>query len=161
MGLSSNFELSMEEIEALESLRAEARERRDIALMRRARAILLIGRDGKRRQEAADICETSLRAVYVWQEEYRRNGIDGLRSGEHPGRPSRLTQEEMESLAELVEGGPEAAGLDTGRWTAAMISDEIFTRFRVRYSASQVRRILHKLGFSVQYPKKNWQRLTS
>lgn len=161
MGLTSDFELSMDEIEALESLRAEARENRDIALMTRARAILLIGRDGKRRREAADICESSLRAVYVWQEEYRRSGIHGLRSGEHPGRPSRLSQEELESLAKLVEGGPEAAGHDTGRWTSAMICDEVFTRFRVRYSPSQMRRILHSLSFSVQYPKKNWQRLTS
>lgn len=161
MGLSSDFKLSFDDIEELEALRLEARESRELALMKRVRAILLVGRDGRRRQEAAEICEASVRAVFLWQESYRKHGVEGLRTGVHTGRPSRLSPDELEALASLIEGGPEAAGLDSGRWTSAMVCNEIFTRFGVRYSTSRVRRILHQLGFSVQYPKKNWQRQTS
>lgn len=158
MGRYSNFALTDAEICELEELRASAREVRDIALLKRLRAILLIGRDGLTRHDAAKACEAGLRTVFTWQREFRESGVAGLFTGEHPGRPPNLSDEDMRTLSDIIQEGPDAAGYDTGRWTAALVAEVIFTRFRVRYAPGHVRRILHKLGFSVQYPKKNWQR---
>lgn len=154
MGRNSEFTLTENEVCEIEELRATAREARDIALLKRTRAILLIGRDGFTRQDAAIACEAGLRTVFTWQREFRKSGVAGLLTGEHPGRPPNLTDADLKTLGDIIEKGPDTAGYDTGRWTAALVAEVIFTRFRVRYATGHVRRLLHKLGFSVQYPKK-------
>ena len=52
----------------------------------------------------------------------------------------------------MIREGPENSGLDTGVWTAPIIADLVKQRFRIAYSPSQIRRVLHELGFSLQYP---------
>jgi transposase len=53
----------------------------------------------------------------------------------------------------MVRQGPENSGLDTGVWTAPIIADLVSLRFNIAYSPSQIRRLLHELGFSLQYPR--------
>lgn len=139
MGKSSNFTLTDTEIYELEELRARAREARDIALLKRSRAILLIGRDGLTRQDAAEACEAGLRTVFTWQREFRESGVAGLLTGEHPGRPPNLSDEDIRILGDIIQEGPDAAGYDTGRWTAALVAEVIFTMFRVRYLCARTR----------------------
>jgi transposase len=43
--------------------------------------------------------------------------------------------------------------MDTGVWTSPIIVDLVKLRFRIAYSPSQIRRVLHELGFSLQYPR--------
>lgn len=155
MGAKSDFELNGTEVSILEEMRTEARRLRDVEVDRRARAILLIGRDGYTRAEAAEMCEASIRSVFGWQRWYIDGGPDALYSMPIPGKPRRLTGEQLKELATVVEAGPMAAGFDTGVWTAPLIGSWIRQTFQVEYSASQVRRIMHDLGFSLQYPKKN------
>ncbi len=75
-----------------------------------------------------------------------------FRGAIYQGRPSRLSDEQMKELVDIVEAGPEVSGLDTGVWTSPIITDLVRRRFGIKYHPSQIRRILHKLGFSIQYP---------
>jgi transposase len=59
----------------------------------------------------------------------------------------------LQKLAEMIIAGPEQAGYETGIWTGPLVADLIKRRFSIDYSASQVRRIVHQLEFSVQFPK--------
>jgi transposase len=65
-----------------------------------------------------------------------------------------LSLEEKRELALIIKDGPEKSGLDTGVWTSPLIVDLVERSFEISYSASQIRRILHELGFSVQYPRR-------
>jgi transposase len=53
----------------------------------------------------------------------------------------------------MIREGPENSGLDTGVWTAPIIAGLVKQRFGIAYSPSQIRRVLHELGFSLQYPR--------
>lgn len=139
---------------ALCALREEAQRSGDLKLDRRARALLLVGRDGLKRREAAKECELSTRTVFRCQEYFGNAGAEGLRAIPQSGRPPRLSTEQRQELATVIEGGPEAAGLDTGIWTSPIIAKLVGTRFGVKLSPQRVRALLHELGFSVQYPKK-------
>jgi transposase len=154
MGRKSSFALTDEEIAAIEAERAKARKERGVRYDRRLRAMLLLGRDGKTRKEVAEICEVEVRAVYAWLGAYRSGGLEALRLGRWKGRQRRLTAEQMERLAQLIRAGPEEAGYECGLWTGAMVTDLIQKEFAVKYSVPNVRRILHALGFSVQYPRR-------
>ena len=85
---------------------------------------------------------------------YRTSGMSGLIKGPYPGKQPRLNADQQKQLAQIIEAGPEKAGLDTGVWSAVIVKSLIKTRFGVSYGLSQVRRILRKLRFSVQVPRR-------
>lgn len=81
-----------------------------------------------------------------WCRALNGKGLEGLRKRRAPGRPSRLTAEQVRGVADLFQAGPRAAGFDTDRWTTARFADAIFARFGVRYDPDHVGRIMHRLG---------------
>lgn len=150
----SDFTISKRDIAKIEKMRTEAKSNKNHKLDKKLRALLLIGRDGKARIEAASICECTERSIYVWQEQYREFGLERMPAIPNPGRPKRLDSQSLKRLSDLIIQGPGASGYETGIWTGPLVADLVKREFNVVYSVTQVRRILHELGFSVQYPKK-------
>lgn len=119
----------------------------------RLRAVQLLS-EGSSIEQTAVLCEVGTTTVKRWVATYRAEGMWVLISkGPYQGRPSRLSDEQMKELSDIIEAGPEVSGLDTGVWTSPIIADLVRRRFGIKYHPSQIRRILHKLGFSIQYPK--------
>ena len=73
-------------------------------------------------------------------------GLEALRTRRAPGRPSRLTTDQLHAIAEIYRTGSRAAGFEADRWTAGRFADAIFVRFGVRYDPDHVGRIMHRLG---------------
>jgi transposase len=73
-------------------------------------------------------------------------GVEALRKRRAPGRPSRLTAEQLLILTATYQAGPRAAGFETDRWTTARFADAIFGYFGVRYDPDHAGRIMHRLG---------------
>lgn len=147
--------LRLEKGEALNvhNARVRAQEAGDERFARNLRAILLVGKDHYTQAAAAEILEVDPNSVTRWVMTYVEKGIEGLRPKKVPGRKPLLNPDQEHRLSKIIENGPEAFGLDTGVWTGPIIRDVIERRFKIKYSVEQARRILHKLGFSVQYPK--------
>jgi transposase len=81
-----------------------------------------------------------------WNRSLSGNGVEALRKRRAPGRPSRLTADQLKILTETYQAGPRAAGFETDRWTTARFADAIFARFGVRYDPDHAGRIMHRLG---------------
>jgi transposase len=81
-----------------------------------------------------------------WVRAITGKGVEGLRKRRAPGRPSRLTRDQLESVAILYQAGPRAAGFDSDRWTTARFAQAIQARFEVSYDPDHVGRIMHRLG---------------
>ena len=81
-----------------------------------------------------------------WHRSLSGNGVEALRKRRAPGRPSRLTADQLKGVAEIYRSGPRAAGFETDRWTSARLADAIFLRFQIRYDPDHVGRIMHRLG---------------
>ncbi len=81
-----------------------------------------------------------------WNRALRGKGVESLRKRRAPGRPSRLTSEQLQGVSEVYQAGPRAAGFDSDRWTTMRFAEAIFARFGVRYDPDHVGRIMHKLG---------------
>lgn len=156
-GRKSEFKLSRQRARHLEREREKARKAGDYTLDKRLRGILLVGWEGKTRPQAAEILEVEQRIIFRWQAAFTDGGVDALRTVVTP-KPRRLNDEQLAELSRLVEAGPQAAGCETGIWTAPILAALIKSQFGVPYSASQVRRILHSLGFSLQFPRKKLAR---
>src|SRR5690242_15078905 len=81
-----------------------------------------------------------------WYRALSGRGVEGLRKRRAPGRPSRLNQEQLKSIADIYKAGARAAGFDTDRWTTARFAEAIQARFGVRYDPDHAGRIMHRLG---------------
>jgi transposase len=73
-------------------------------------------------------------------------GVEALRKRRAPGRPSRLTADQLAIAVEVYQAGPISAGFDSPRWTTARFADAILARFGVRYDPDHAGRIMHRLG---------------
>jgi transposase len=89
-----------------------------------------------------------------WITAYALRGFPSLQPGKSPGRRPRLTASQMEELKRTIETGPLAAGFEAGIWTARMVRECIRRAFGVEFNWKYVPRLLHRLGFSMQRPRK-------
>jgi transposase len=97
-------------------------------------------------------------SVNRWLQSYDREGADGLKPRKAAGPTPRLSEDQREELVELIEAGPQGAGYLSGVWTGPMIGDMIRRHFGVKYHNHYIPELLHKLGFSVQRPRKRLAR---
>lgn len=125
----------------------------DFRLWKRLKSIWL-SQNGFRPEDIRAAVDVSRRSVFYWLERFRALGIDGLREGEHPGRPRGLGNDQWDRLAEILDSGPVAYGFSSGIWTCSRVGHVIQAEFGMRYHEDHVRKILHRLGFSVQRPTK-------
>ncbi len=115
--------------------------------------ILLVA-DGIPQRDASEMLGVPLRTLESWIEKYRTDGLHSLIKGPYPGKQPKLNKGQKDELAKVVAEGPDKAGLDTGVWTARILATLIKDSYGVSYSVSQVQRILHELGMSVQLPNR-------
>lgn len=146
-----------EELAKLDALLDEAEETGDLAMWKRARAVRAYI-DGARVVDIADQVRAARGSVNFWLRWYETEGADGLRTKTPPGAAPRLTADQLEELTRIVEAGPMEAGFTSGVWTGPMIGRLILDRWGVRYHNHHIPRLLNKLGFSVQRPRKRLAR---
>jgi transposase len=125
----------------------------DLDQWRRATAVLGYC-DGKRVITLSENLDVTRGSVNRWLQWYERAGVDGLRTKIAPGPAPRLLESQLDELAGVIEAGPQSVGFATGMWTGPMIGDWIRRHFGVRYHNHYVPELLHKLGFSVQRPRR-------
>jgi transposase len=146
--------LTRDERDMLEDEREMARSNDDLDLFLKTSCILRVI-EGHLQKEVAEMFGVPLRTLEWWIEQYRNSGIRALVKGPYPGRQPRLTPDQKEELARIIEEGPEKAGLETGVWTSTIVRSLVKARFGVCYGLRQVRRILRKLRFSFQLPRQS------
>ena len=142
-----------QERRALRQLQREAKRGGDLRTWRRATAVLGY-LDGVSVIEQAARLDVTRGSVNRWLQWFEASGTEGLRARERPGGAARLTEQQHQELIGLVEDGPMAAGYQSGVWTGPMVGELIRRRFGVSYHNHHIPRLLHKLGFSVQRPRK-------
>lgn len=125
----------------------------DLDMCLRIQALLLVNR-GNREVDVAEIIGVGRRTLQVWIQRYRLKGIPGLAKGPFKGAQCRLSDSQKTELSAIIAAGPREAGLDTGVWTASIIVKLVKDLYGVSYHPDHMGKILHGLGFSVQYPGK-------
>ena len=145
------------EVRKLRLLVQRAQAKGDLKTWRRAKAVLDYIR-GKRVVELADTLGVTRGSINRWIGWYDAQGVEGLMPRKAPGPMPRLTDEQLAELATVVEAGPQLAGFSSGVWTGPMIGQWIWQHFGVKYHNHHIPWVLHRLGFSVQRPRKRLAR---
>jgi len=94
-------------------------------------------------------------AVHRWHLLFERGGADALKKSPHTGRPSALTEPQKKKLTKLLLAGAVASGYSTDLWTTERVRDVVKREFGRAYTTVGIWKLLHKMGFSWQRPKRH------
>jgi transposase len=114
---------------------------------------------GARPEDVAAALGMGRGTVYGWLAKYRQGGREALKARPVPGRPPRLSGEQLRRLYTLVAGSnPAQLELEFALWTRELVRELIRREFAVSLSAVSVGRVLRTLGLSPQRPLwRAWQ----
>jgi len=162
--------LSAKKAQVLGALRQEAERDGAYRVARRLHAVLL-NHQRHTSGQIADVLGAPRSKVSLWLGQYERYGWEALLEGHRSGRPKELSLAQLSQLDGVIDSGPIAYGFSTGVWTSPMIARVIAEEFQVHYHPGHVRKVLKRMGFSVQRPRRQlakadpvaqdrWQRYT-
>lgn len=92
--------------------------------------------------------------VYTWKRLLDEGGIDALREVPERGRPAQLDERQLAAVRTAILQKPTEHGFGTALWTLKRVGAVIERLHGVRFSQTQIWRILGSLGFSPQKPEK-------
>ena len=146
-----------EDIAELKGFLARSQRRHDREEVKRFRAVLSYI-DGSSAIDTANKLKTVRSCVNKWIRWYVTAGPEGLLTQDSPGSPPKLEAERLRELAVIIEAGPVAACYTSGVWTGPMVGDLIEKRFGVTYHHEYIPRLLARMRFSIQRPRKRLAR---
>jgi transposase len=120
---------------------------------RRRRALALVD-SGCTLNEAARRIGCSSSSVVYWFHARRQGGEKALRVRFSSGRPRKLTPQQERRLIQLLVQGPLQRGYRTNVWTSKRIAQLIKEEFGISYHSNHIGRLMFRLGWSHQKPKK-------
>ena len=145
--------LSQEQLDALTAMEHEYSKAGKPRWADRCRAVKLRA-EGYGIDEISTILHRPYRSIQDWCKLFRQKGLRGMTPKTSTrGRPKKLDDHGRILLARVISRGPRAAGFNGSVWTSPMVSEYIQQRWNIVYHPGHVRRLLHQLGFSVQFPR--------
>jgi transposase len=133
-------------------LQDEIRRSEEARYDHRLHAVLLIAK-GMSCPEASGYLGDSERTLRYWANRYMQKGLQGLIEEERPGRPSRLTSEQIEQINVALRKMPEDVGLRGGIWDGKLLSAFIQKEFQITIGVRQCQRLFHQLRFRMRKPR--------
>jgi transposase len=119
----------------------------------RLHGVLLVA-EGLTCPEVGRLLGDAPRTVEYWVRRFEGAGFAGLTEGARCGRPSRLTEEQLEVVQNALRQSPAEVGLEgAGLWDGKTLSTFLKQRFDVDLKARQCQRLFRKLGFRLRKPR--------
>ena len=97
-------------------------------------------------------------AVSQWRKKWKEEGKRSLRATPHQGPRPKLDQNQQAELVRQLDQGAIHAGFETDDWTCVKVQKLIRDYFDVDYHVDHLGKLLRKLGFTPQRPKRQGQR---
>lgn len=109
---------------------------------------------GHSRAEVAGLCGVSWRSAHEWHRGWSQEGVEALRAKKKPGPVAKFSEEDMAVLAGELRRGPAAHGYDNDLWNLPRVGRLITETFQRKVSPSEVWRLLRRMRWSPQKPKR-------
>lgn len=118
----------------------------------RLHGILLVAQ-GKSCIEVASLLDHTPKTLENWVHAFNKDGFEGLKDNTRPGRPSSLTEEELQCISQDLRMDPRDFGYSQNLWDGTLLSHHIIEKYKKIIGPRQCQRILNKLGFRQRKPR--------
>lgn len=109
---------------------------------------------GQTRAEVARECGVSWRSAHEWHRAWSKEGAQALKAKKKPGPAPKFSEEDMAVLASELRRGPVAHGYDNDLWSLPRVGRLITETFQRKASPSEVWRLLRRMRWSPQKPRR-------
>jgi transposase len=133
-------------------LQDEIRRTADSRYDHRLHGVLLVAQ-GMTCPEAGGLLGDAPRTVEYWVKRFEKDGVGGLSEGERPGRPSRLSRQQLRKIGVALRRSPAECGLSTNIWDGKSLSAFIDDSMGVQLGPRQCQRLFRRLGFRLRKPR--------
>ena len=144
--------LKIDDPNAILVLQDEIRRSEGARYDHRLHAVLLVAR-GMSCPRTANILGDSERTIRYWVQRFNDEGLPGLVETDKSGRPTRLTDKQLEKIDKILRNNPEKSGMKTGLWDGKTLSAYIGHHFKIELGVRQCQRIFRHLGFRLRKPR--------
>jgi transposase len=121
-------------------LQQEISRHQDARYEHRLHCVLLVA-SGMSCQKVAGLFGDSPRTLINWVRRFDRHGLAGLAEGNHSGRPTRLSAEQVEEVRVWVRQPPTVAGVAANLWDGKSLSACLQKHYAVTLSVRQCQRL--------------------
>jgi len=128
----------------------------DKELEKRRRAGFRLLHAGLKQRQVAQKLGVAQQSVHLWAKKLRDEGEAGWKSCRR-GPKSRLTTEQLTSIARMISEGPCALGYSVDYWTVSQLRDEIERRYGASYKRCRIIALLHDAGYSARRREGKWR----
>jgi len=104
--------------------------------------------------KVAELLNVSDSTVREWLNRYNALGLDGLIPQIPKGPSCRLTDEQLAKVYQVLLESPREHGFNKSNWTMSVLKIWIKREFGVNYAAGSLYDLVHRIGYSLQRPKK-------
>ena len=118
----------------------------------RLHGVLLVAQ-GMTCPEVARLLGDSRRTVEYWVHRFEAEGLAGLREGERPGRPRRLSEQQFKLLSAALRLPPRDFGLEGNFWDGKLVAAYLEREHGVALGVRQCQRLFRQLGFRLRKPR--------
>lgn len=114
---------------------------------------LLLVAQGLSCREVAHLLGDSPRTVENWVHRFTDSGLAGLMEGERPGRPARLSADQLEQVNRVLREPPNVVGLNGYLWDGKTLAAYLAQELQVDLGVRQAQRLFRQLGFRLRKPR--------
>ena len=118
----------------------------------RLHGVLLVAQ-GMTCPRVAQLLGDSHHSVVNWVRRFETEGLAGLAEGQRPGRPSRLSDQQMGKVEAALRDSPQEYGLATQMWDGPTLSAFLERDLGVKLKVRQCQRLFRQLGFRLRKPR--------
>lgn len=134
------------------SLQQEIQRSEESRYDHRLHGVLLVAQ-GMTCPEVARLLGDSRRSVEYWVHRYYERGLAGLTEGERTGRPSRLSEKQIQEINRVLRAKPSDAGMRVNLWDGKTLSAWIDKTYGVQLGVRQCQRLFRQLEFRLRKPR--------
>ncbi len=109
--------------------------------------LLILGYSAK---EVSLIFDDPLRTIQYWAQQFQQRKFEGLKEKPRPGRPSKLSEAQMQQLAKDLRMPTSAFEYNQGFWDGPLLKHHIERQFRVELTLRSCQIIFHRLEMTLK-----------
>lgn len=104
--------------------------------------------------KVSELLNTSDSTVREWLTRYNALGPEGLIRQKRKGPDCWLTDEQLAQVYQALLESPREHGFNKSNWSMRILKIWINKKFGINYAVSSLYDLVHRIGFSLQRPKK-------
>ena len=134
------------------ALQEEIRRSQEARYDHRLHAILLVAQ-GMSCREVAGLLGDAHSTVAYWVRRYEEEGLAGLVDADRPGRPKRLTEEQLAQVTTALRKSPKDFGFSSNLWDGKTLAAFIAKQWQIDLGVRQCQRLFRQFGFRLRKPR--------